>query len=800
MAQPAQSKERPALDQPLGFLPHQSTPFVGREKERMLLRTQLGRGDVRLITLTGPGGAGKTRLALQLALDARDGFPDGVVFVPLASVGDPALVLPAIANAFGVIDTGPLSLIARLGAALRTRQLLLVLDNFEQVLPAAPEVAMLLASTQHMKVLATSRAPLHISWEHQFPISPLAMPQREVHPSLEQLRQYDAIRFFLMCAQAVRPDFVLTDHNASMVVELCRRLDGLPLAIELATARLRLFSLQVLLARLDRPLLFLTGGARDLPARHQTLHATIAWSYNLLNAEEQTLFARMAVFAGGCTLAQAETICGDMDGRSDHVLGGIESLCHQHLLQRMRDAADESRFAMLATIQEYAWEQLRASGEQAAIRGRHAQAFRALVELAATKLEGSDQATWLNRLEDEHDNLRAAIDWAIEEREVEFGLQLVTVLRLFWFLRGHMTEGRERLAQMLALGGAPVTRARALDCAGFLARYQGDDAEAAAQIGESLALWRTLGDQQGIANALSNLSYVLLHQGDYATARAMYQEALDLYRALGNEQGRADCLSHLGLVEFFEGEYAAAQALHQQSLAIWQVLGDTEGIAYALHHLGDCSLAQGDGIAAAKYLQGSLQTSATLGWSLGIVNALEGVAGVAAWFARPVAALQLAAAAAHLRQTFAIQPSAARAHLLARRLEPARQALSEAERAAAWATGSARDLEWSVGEALAELAAMIASAVPPAHPPSPPPPGGLTAREHDVAILIAQGYPNRAIAKKLVVSVKTVEAHMSRILTKLGFSSRAQVAAWAVARGLAPAPSSLDEIDTDASP
>jgi predicted ATPase/DNA-binding CsgD family transcriptional regulator/DNA-binding XRE family transcriptional regulator len=771
-----------------GWLPSQPTSFVGRDKERMLLRLLLRRDDVRLLTLTGPGGAGKTRLALQIAAELAVDFPDGVVFVPLAPVAAAHVIL-SIAIACGVPDAGDRPVIERLARALRGRRMLLLLDNFEHLLPAAVDLASLLTATRALKLIVTSRAALHLAWEHDFAVPPLALPARGLRPSREQLLQYDAVRLFVARAQAANAMFTLTDENAPAVTEICRRLDGLPLAIELATARCRYYTPQALLARLDSPLALLTGGPRDAPERQQTLRRLIDWSYNLLDPQEQRLLARLSVFADGCTLDAAQAICAEPEERN--LLDDLLSLVDKSLIQQMTDVAGEVRFVLLETIREYALERLLASGEQETFRHRHAQLFLQLAETVAPALEGTEQGRWLRRLQQELDNMRAALAWALEWQASGSGVRLAVALRLFWFMRGHLTEGREWLARLLTLPNLSAhDRARALDCAGFLARYQADYGAATELISESLVLWRSLANTQGIADALSNLGYVRLHQSDSQAAHALYMESLSLNSGLGNQQGIADCLSHLGTAAFVQDDVAAAHTFHEQSLSIWERLGDTEGIAYAQYHLGDVALAQGQQDAAARWFAASLATAVELEWPLAIVSALEGAVALAVRRGDPRTAVRLAAFAALVRQTVTLPLSPERAQLLERRLAPARTSLTKRSFAEMWAAGEALTTEQAVAAARSELTAAASEERLPERPggeldASSPVSSGLTAREREVTALIAQGRSNREIAAALVVSLKTVEAHTSRILTKLCFSSRAQVAVWAVEQGLA---------------
>jgi len=506
--------------------------------------------------------------------------------------------------------------------SLQDNQMLLLLDNFEQVVAAALLVAELLVACPHLKCLVTSRVVLRLSGEHEFPVPPLELPDPRRLPAVETLSQYAAVALFIQRALAVKPDFQVNNDNAPAVAEICVRLDGLPLAIELAAARIKLFPPQAMLARLGRRLELLRGGARDVPDRHQTLRQAIAWSYNLLEAGEQALFRRLAVFTGDCTLEAAEVVCQTVDdpaagpGQSLEVLDGVASLLDKSLLRQAEQASGEPRFRMLETIREYGLECLTASGEEPAVRRAHADYYLALVETAEPELMGPEQATWLDRLEAEHDNLRAALRWAEGSGETEVGLRLAGALCQFWLRRSYLREGRERLARLLLLAGASAgtaARAKALTGAGHLAHNLGDYAAAHTWFEESLAIWRELGDKAGIAASLNNLGWVVLQRGDHAAARALSEEGLAIWREFGDKAGIATSLNNLGFVAHYQGDYAAVHSLQQEGLALRRELGDKRGIANALVNLGWTVHRQGDYRRATVLLEEALALCQDIG-------------------------------------------------------------------------------------------------------------------------------------------------------------------------------------------
>lgn len=732
-------------------LPIEPTPLVGRDRELRALRDLLLNEEIRLITLTGPGGTGKTRLALHIAADLLDCFEDGIFFVPLSPIRDADLASSTIAQTLGLQETGSRPIGDVLMDYLKSKHVLLVLDNFEQILVAAPLVADLVAACTRLKVLVTSRAVLHLRGEREYAVPALACPDPTPAPLVEDLSKNAAVVLFAQRAANVNRHFCLTDRNALAVAEICRRVDGLPLGIELAAARVRLLTPQQLLERLGQRLPLLTGGPRDLPARQRTLRDAIAWSYDLLDATERWLLNRLSVFEGGLTLEAAEAVCTAAGPLDASVRDALEALVRKSLLQREEGLAGTVRYLMLETVREFAVDRLRASGETQRLERAHTGYYLALAEQAPAALRGPQQLTWLGRFEHDHNNLRAALRRAVERgragdaESAEQGLRLAAALWRFWYVRGHFAEGRRWLEHLLALptGAMPTaTRANALNGAGGLARPQGDYATARALHEECLAIRRELGDQHGIAGSLNNLGLIARYQGAYADARRLYVEAIDINRALGNRRGEAVNLNNLANVLHDQGEYTGARVLQERSLALfrdsgdaWGIamslcdlgnvlrdlgdhetahvlyeeslvkrrdVGDRRGMAMSLTGLGRLAYSRGDYAASRAQFKEGLAISRDLGDRWGIVHVLAGFAALAAAEAQPERALCLASAMAALREVLDVPLWPADRDGPERWLKIARRALPEAAQAKAWAEGRAMSLEQAVEYALDE--------------------------------------------------------------------------------------------------
>ena len=861
---------------PIYTLPAQLTTLVGREQEVAAACSLLQRPEVRLLTLTGPGGVGKTHLALQVATELLPDFADGISFVPLASISDPSLIVPTIAQSLKLREAGGQSLLERLKNFLHEKRLLLFLDNFEQIIRAARVLTDLLETCPFLKLLVTSREVLRVRGEQEFPVLPLALPDLEHLPASEALSQYAAVDLFLQRVRSVKPDFQVTDDNAGTIAAICTRLEGFPLALELAAARVRMLSLQALLARLEHRLEVLTQGPRDVHVRQQTLRNAIAWSYNLLDPMEQRLFRWLSVFVGGPTLEAAEAVCTVLDNGEIQVLEGVSSLIDKSLLQPIEQKGGEkgeSRLRMLESIREYGLECLVANGEAETVRESHARYYLKLAEQTEQDLGGPRQAVWLERLELEHDNLRAAMHWCLEQGEtgkaghsVEMPLRLGAALLRFWLIRGHWNEGLTYLERALSLSEerTAIGRAKALYATGSLALAQGDLDRTIAlgeeslvlfrELGEkrgtalslhllgraarrrgnftaartwneeALALWREVGDKWGIISLLDISASVALEQGDYARARVLFEEGLAFWKEIGNKEGTAYSLwllarvflfqgdsmkAHslleeslnlsreigdkgsianaqllLGFVTFLQGEYTAARSLFAESVALFREVGDRRGLAVGIYGLGWINLSQTDYAAAHALYKESLRMLRELDNQWFIILCVEGLAASVALQGQLAWAARLWGTAKNMRETIGLPMPPLMQTVYEQTVNTVRSGMGEEAFAAAWAEGEAMTLD----QVLAAQGQSAPLTAPEEEHPTASPQGrpavsyadGLTTREVEVLRLVAQGWTDAQVAEHLVISPRTVNAHLNSIYRKIRVTSRSAATRYAI--------------------
>ena len=774
---------RGAPEPPLHNLPVALSTFIGREWDIIEVKRLLGEVKNRLLTLTGPGGCGKTRLALAVAHEVVEDFEDGVWWVGLASLSDPDLVPQAVASSLGVRETPGRSLSEALVEALKSRGLLLILDNCEHLIDACAQlVDTLLHSCQDLKVLATSREALRVAGERSWSVPSLSVPDHERQPPIEELRRYEAVELFVERAAEVTSTFKLTEENSSAVARLCRRLDGIPLAIELAAARTNVLSVEQIANRLEDSFGLLSAGGRTAMPRHRTLHATMDWSHELLPEEERVLFRRLSVFAGGFTLEAVEEVCAGKDLQRGEVLELLSDLVNKSLVI-MREESGEARYRLLESIRQYSWEKLSESSEADQVQERHAEYYLALAEEAAPELKGERQVAWLARLEIEHDNLQVAMRWLLGRGGSGKAARLGWALWLFWWIRAHFAEGRRSMEQALsAEGSAAMTasaRAKVLYVAAAMANGQGDHRSAQPLAEESLRLFRERADKIGTAYALGNAAFAANGQGQHQRAITLIEEAVDLFLEEEEKWGAAMLHGFLAVAWRNQGDHGHAKRLAERGLALSREAGERQTISVALYTLATLVQAEQDRERARDLFEEALKLSAELGNEADVAQCLEGLASIAAADGRMVRAARLWGAEEALLEkiegalyTYVPDRSLHQSEIAAARVQLEGEAFE-----AALAEGRQMTLEEATEYA-------ILSKEEPLTAPPKDDEAGLSERELEVLRLVAEGLTDSQVADRLYLSRRTVGHHLSSVYRKLGVPSRAAAAKAALERGL----------------